>query len=195
MIAIGDSVMSLPFDPEEIFGVAAVDVVRRVACFIGCIAGASGLGALALGLGEAVIDLDPSDVGDWLELSYFLFLAPFISPWVVLYFPAVLASAYVFFTKQSALLRPFLVFLAVESLLIVLAASKYEWECLASVVMWAGCIGAMVWLGLILEQRWRVQAERHLIGVTVENQIRRGELCAKFGTEIRDDYIEPQDGP
>jgi hypothetical protein len=183
--------MGLQLDPEEIFGVAVVDVGRRVLAFVGCLMTASFLGALSLGMGEAIVNLNPGDVFDWVPHFWFLFLMPCISAWGVIYIPTLLASAFRFFTSQGALLRQFLGFLGAEALLIVLAVSKFDWECLAAVIMLVGFWGGIVWLGLLLEQRSRRKAEEHFMGLAVENQSRRKGLQDEFGTEA---YSEVNDG-
>jgi hypothetical protein len=178
--------MGLPFDPEEIFGVAVVDAVRRGGSFVGCVLGASILACLALGMGKALVNLAPADVGDWMPYFWFLFLAPCLSGWGVFYLPCVVGSGFTFATREEGLFRPFLIFLGIKALLIVLTASGFDWECLASLVMLAGCYGGLVWFGLLLEQRWRRKAEEHFMGLAIANQQRREGLRDDFGTESYD---------
>ncbi len=179
--------MGLQLDPEEIFGVAVVDVGRRVLCFIGCLLSASFLGALSLGMGESIVDLNPRDLFDWMPYFWLLFLLPCISGWGIFYIPVLLASAFRIFTSQGPLLRQFVGFLGAEALLIVLAMSQLEWEGLASIVMVVGCWGGIVWLALLLEQRFRRDAEEHFMGLAVENHARRKTLRKDFGTESFDE--------
>ena len=181
----------MQLDPEEIFGVAVVDVGRRVLAFFGCHLSAAFLAAMSLGMGEAIVDLDFGDTFEWVPYFWFLFLAPCVSVWGIFYIPVLLASAFRFFTSQGELTRQFLGFQAVGALLIVFSVSRIEWELLASVVMLAGCLGGVIWLGLLLEQLWRRKAEEHLMGLAVENQMRRKGLQDDFGTES---YDEVNDG-
>jgi hypothetical protein len=183
--------MGLQLDPEEIFGVAVVDVGRRVLCFVGCLAFASFLAALSLGMGEAIVDLHFGDVFEWLPYFWFLFLAPFISGWGLLYIPFVLAFAFRVFTNQSGILRELPVFLAIEAFLIVFTMSRFDWALLASVVMLCGCLGGVVWLGVIFQQRFRRNTEDHLLGLAIENEMRRKSLRKDFGTES---FSEVNDG-
>ncbi|MFC7337733.1 hypothetical protein ACFQY0_11135 [Haloferula chungangensis] len=183
--------MGLELDPEEIFGVAVVDVGRRVLSFSGCLVVASLLASVALGMGEAIVDLDLGDVFEWLPYFWFLFLAPFVSGWGVLYIPLVLALAFRVFTNQGGMFRELLVFLGTGALLIVLAVSEFDWALLASIVMLSGCVGGVVWLGLILEQRFRRDTEAHFMGLSIENEMRRRSLKKTFGTEA---YNEVNDG-
>ncbi|MGB6219661.1 hypothetical protein [Haloferula sp.] len=179
--------MGLPFDPEEIFGVALVDTFRRTLLFIACTVGASLLACMALGMGEAVVGLDPGEIAEWLPYFWFLFLAPLVSGWGVLYVPCVLGAGFAFATGQGSLFRPFLAFLGIQSLLIVFTASGFEWECLVSVIALVGCYGGIVWLGLLLEQRWRRKSEEHFMSLAIENQQRREGLREDFGTDAFDE--------
>lgn len=60
-----------------------------------------------------------------------------------------------------------------------------------AVVMLVGCVGGVVWLGLILEQRFRRDTEEHFMGLAVENDARRKSLRKNFGTES---FSEVNDG-
>ncbi|MEP4078049.1 hypothetical protein [Haloferula sp.] len=183
--------MGLPFDPEEIFGVAMVDAVRRGTTFVGCVVGSSLLACLALGVGEAVVGFDLWEAFEWLPYAWFIFLTPCVSGWGILYVPCVLGAAFVFTTNQGGLLRYFLGFMGIQALLIVFTVSSFSWELLVSLIMLAGSFGGLVWLTLLLEQRWRRKAEEHFMGLAVANQQRREGLRDDYGTEA---YDEVDDG-
>lgn len=207
--------MPLPFDLEDIVGVALADVLRRAAMVIGCVVGASFLAALSLGLGEVVADggVDVSRMPGALGRMLWLFLAPFMSAWAILYLPVLVALGFYCVKADAPDGRIYAVFLFLLAILIVLSAPRPDWfspswfgmsigggvaEPDKAALIWrsvgsvgvAGCSAGLFWLAWILRQRSLVASEEHFVGVAIENQQRREVMREEFGTDIPDrDYV------
>lgn len=207
--------MPLPFDLEDVVGVALADGLRRAAMLIGCVAAASFLAALSLGLGEVVADggFDMNRMPGAMARMLWLFLAPFTSAWAVLYLPVLVALGFYAVKADAPDGRVGAVFLFLLGLLIVLSAPPPDWfspswfgmsigggvadpdkaEAIwrtAGGVGVAGCSAGIFWLAWVLRQRSRVASEEHLVGVAIENQRRREIMREEFGTDIADrDYV------
>lgn len=176
----------IPLDIEEIFGSSILEAVRRGAVFFACLLVASTLATFSLGAGEAIVELDLGECYDWLEWWYFAWMLPVGSPWALLFVPVVIASAYWFFASDRALPRPFLEFVAAESLLIVLAVPDWEWSRGVAFIVLGGCLMALRHLAAVLSNRLRINFERRMMALAAANERRRAELHARFGTEMPD---------
>lgn len=184
--------MQLPFDFEDIVGVALADVLRRAGAIAATI-----FAALAL----AVVSLAAADLVDSVITRGFrgfgfpevdhpgwIFLSPFLSGWGALYVPF-LVGLLIFWTKADQPgLRAWSIGVAALSLLYL--ASVWVWHekdaafIVPATVIWAGCGGAMVFFSIILDQRRRARAEEHLLGVTIENEQRRQRLRDEQGIVV-----------
>lgn len=211
--------MASPFDLESVFGVALADGLRRAGLLIGCVAGASFLAALALGCGQVVADgsFDPSRMPAAMGAMRWLFLAPFVSAWAILYMPLLVTLGFYCVKAEAPDGRVYVVLLFLLSLLIVLSAPRPDWFAPSwygismgggvadpdrAALIWrsvgavivTGCSGGLFWLAWLLRLRSQAVSEEHFVGVAIENQQRREVMREEFGTDIPDrDYVVDDD--
>ncbi|MEM1084864.1 MAG: hypothetical protein AAGI48_12200 [Verrucomicrobiota bacterium] len=207
--------MALPFDLEDIVGVALADVLRRAGMIVAVVYGASLTASLGLSGGAVIagwvefgsFDPDHAELGPWSLL--FSPLSPIFSAWGILYIPVLIGVGFYCVRSESPNLRILVVGAGLAGLLCVLGAPDPDWfqptwygmplggavsdpdklrlimKSIGFVVV-LGCAGASWFLALFLDQRARAEAESHLVGVTLENEQRRMELRERFGTDIAD---------
>lgn len=210
--------MPLPFDLEDIVGVALADVLRRAGLIITCVAGSSFFAAVSLGLGEMAVDgsMDFGLLADAVGRCLWLFLAPATSGWGILYAPAVLAAGFYFVKAEELRAFWFCVFFTVVSLLILLSAPWPDWflgswwtgpgvaDPDRAALIWrgvgaanlVGMAGALFWLARWWDNKRRVNEEAHLMAVTVENEERRRQIRETFGTDVAEaDYARDEIAP
>lgn len=212
----------LPFDIEDIVGVALADGLRRAGLIVACVAGASGLSALGLAVGEIVVakSLEPGLLAAAFGRAFWLFLAPLLTGWAVLYVPLVLASGFYFVKAEAPDARVFVAALFLISGIICLSAAPPGWfepswmsalsaapappsDPQRAALVWrsvgffavAGCCGCFGWLAVVWRQRRRAAEEAHLAEVMTENERRRIELRQSHGTEIADGDFVREDPP
>lgn len=214
--------MNLPFDLEDVIGVALADLLRRVGLIVASVAGASWLAALGLTVGELLVarSLDSELVAGALGRGLWLFLAPLLTGWAVLYVPLVLAGA-IYFTKADDIdPRVFVAALFLIAAFICISASPPWWfspswlmafssappppsNPAAAALIWrgiglgivTGSCGCFAWLAWIWRQRQEAAQARHLIELTAENERRRNEFRETLGTEIADSDFARDDRP
>lgn len=210
--------MALPFDLEDVVGVALADVLRRAAMIIGCVAGGSVLVAFSLGLGELVVDgsFDSRLFIDANWRALWLFLGPLSSGWAILYVPAVLAAGFYFVKAESPSALWFCVFLTLVSVLMLLGAPWPSWfvgnwwtgpgvsDPDRAAMIWkgvgmahlVGVLGALFWLARWWENRQRVSEEVHFMAVRVENEQRRQQIRDTHGTDVAGgDFARDENAP
>lgn len=181
--------MPLPFDLEDVVGVAKADVLRRAGLIFGCILGTSFLICLSAGLVAAVAYLDPSELWEALGAAIYLFLIPVIGGWGILYVPTLVAAGFYFVKAESPSLRGFVIFSAILGVLMVLGLGGLGWDALVILLVFSGFLGGIWWLGLWWRNRQRILGEQHLMEVAIENQQRREAMREAFGTDVADrDY-------
>lgn len=216
--------MGLPFDLEDVVGYAIADLLRRVGVILGvvyggCLVATLGLaiGSLAAGLVEyGSLNFKYIEVGKWTLV--FAPVIPVISAWGIIYVPLVLGVGFYCVKSEAANLMVLAGCTATIGVLHVLAAPDPNWfnptwygmplgggasdpDKLRLVRMGSalplvlGCGGAFWFFATILQRRSAAFAESHLMGVTVQNEQRRGELRDKFGIEIADHHDGFVDDP
>jgi hypothetical protein len=205
--------MGLPFDLEDVFGYAIADLLRRVGLILAVIYGGSLIAMLGLAIGSVAagvveygsLDFDLMEVGTWSIV--FAPVLPVISAWGVIQVPLILGIGFYCVKSEAANLKVLAVCAVVVGLIHVLAAPDPDWfnptwygmpigtavsdpdklrlvRGLTALPLVLGCGGAFWFLAVFLERRAAVQAESHLMGVTIENEMKRGNLREEFGTEI-----------
>jgi hypothetical protein len=210
--------MGLPFDLEDIVGVALADVLRRAGLIIGCVGGASFLSAVSLGLGEMAADgsFDLEVFGDAMWRAFWLFLSPLTSAWGILYAPMVLAAGFYFVKAEFPTGFWFGVFLSLSSFLIVFSAPWPSWfvgtwwtgggvaDPERAAMIWrgvaaahlTGVLGAFFWLARWWDNKRRIDEEQHFVSVTIENEHRRQQIRDTFGTDVADaDFARDEKPP
>jgi hypothetical protein len=211
--------MASPFDLENLFGLALADGLRRAGLLIGCVAVASFLAALSLGCGEMVADggFDPSRLPAAMGGMLWLFLAPFLSAWAILYLPLLITLGFYSVKAEAPDGRVCVLLLFLLGMLIVLSAPRPDWFAPSwygipmgggvadpdkAALIWrsvgavivTGCSGGLFWLAWILRQRSQAASEQHFVGVAIENDLRRQRMRDTFGTDIADrDYVADDD--
>lgn len=182
--------MGLPFDLEDIVGAALADVLRRAGLIIASILGSSFLVCLSAGIVVAVVDFQPSALWEFLPGALFLFLLPVVTGWAVLYVPTLVAAGFYFVKAESPTLRGFVIFCGILGVLMVVAPGDFDLVTAGIVLVYAGFLGGLWWLGLWWSNRQAVLGEQHLMEVAIENQQRREAMRREFGTAVADrDYV------
>jgi hypothetical protein len=213
--------MGLPFDLEDVVGYAIADMLRRVGLILGvvyggCLVATLGLaiGSLAAGVIEyGALDFKYIEVGKWLIV--FAPVVPVISAWGILYVPLVLGVGFYCVKSEATSLRALAACAAAVGVLHVLAAPDPDWfnptwygmplgggaadpgklrlvRIGVALPLVLGCGGTFWFFAMIFDRRSAAIAESHLMGVTILNEERRGELRDKFGIEIaegRDGFL------
>lgn len=217
--------MGLPIGLDEVFGVAVADVLRRAGLIIGCVLGAMLVAGVGLGAGEitaALVEFRSIGSEVWNSVGarfLWLGLAPLGSGWGILYVPFMVGMWIYFVRADAPSVRAFSICVGGLALLLVLSAGDPHWFSpsawwrpaapgvsnpdasrliLKSValVAWLGCAGGIAFFALMLERRARAKAEVHLMGVTIENELRRQELREQHGIVIADrDYAVEEELP
>ncbi len=182
--------MSLPFDLEDVVGVAIADMLRRVGLIVASVLGTSFLVCLSAGLVAAVAGLNPTALWDALPAAVYLFLMPVITAWGILYVPALIAVGFYFVKADSPTMRAFLISSATLGVLMMLALGDFDWRGGVVLLVFSGFLGGLWWLGLWWRNRQAILGEQHFLGVAIENQQRRDAMREEFGTDIPDrDYV------
>lgn len=178
--------MKLPFDIEDIIGVALADILKRALGFFGSLL----LGAVLAAISVGVIALDPGSI---LAAPVFLLL-PVFSSWGILYLPLVLGIVVYWIKADSPGLRGLTVAGGLVMILVILSFPDLDWERWAALGVGLGSAGALVWLGWWWQQKQRAEAEEHLRIIAIENEQRRQEARERFGTDVADgDYAVPME--
>jgi hypothetical protein len=207
--------MNLPFDFEDIVGVAVADTLRRVGRVLVCVVASMLVSGLAIAFGEIVASMEEPSVsaGDVLQTvaprALGLGLAPFTCSWGLLYLPLWVGCGFYLIRAEGPIGQGLTVCVAAIALLQVLSASDPAWfgvkifgtwfgpsvadpERLrwliksVAVPMTLGFAGAIWFLAWTLERRARVRAEVHLMGIRGDNDRRRLDLGNEAGIEIAD---------
>lgn len=188
--------MGLPFDIEDVFGVALADVLRRSFGFVAVVLGGVLLAACSLGAAEVVMDFDFGAFSDWLEESPWLFLAPVFSGWGVLALPLVIGSG--LYCKFAETPHPGVLsgLAGAVALLVLFSVEDLGIERWVAVVLATGTVGSFVWFFRLWGQVRRSDAETHLMGVAIENEMRRQRMRDEVGVVVADaDYLRDENPP
>ena len=214
--------MGLPFDLEDVVGYAIADMLRRVGMILAVVYGGCLIATLGLSFGNVVAGwfeygsvkfglMEPE-----LWLTVFAPVLPFISAWGVLYVPLVLGIGFYCVKSDAPNFKVLAIGAIAVGCMLVLAAPDPDWfnptwygmplgtgvadpdklrlaRRLSAFPLVLGCGGAFWFLAVFLERRAAAMAESHLMGVTILNEERRGELRDKFGIEIaehRDGFLD-----
>lgn len=177
--------MGLPFDLEDIVGVAIADMLRRAGMIVGCIVGAAALTGLSFGVLGMIGHLDPGALLAGLAAAMPLVILPAVTAWGILYLPLVIAIGFYFVKADAPSLRAFLVFMGLTVILMVLAVDDDPFRFLALPVV-AGFMGAIGWLGWLLAKKREAEGEIHLAGVAIENEMRRQQMRDEQGIVVAD---------
>ena len=182
--------MPLPFDLEDIVGVALADILRRVGMIAACVLGAPFLVAFSVASVYALGDLDFGYFGEMLLAAPLLFLLPVMSVWGILYVPTLIAACFYFTKSESPAARAYVVFTAILAALILCAADEWEWGLIFVVLIIAGVLGSILWFARWWENKQRVEGEQHFMALTIENEQRRQAMRDKFGIDVADrDFV------
>ncbi len=193
--------MQLPIDIEDIIGVALADVLRRAGAIAATVFAALALTLVALAAADLVEGVVSRGLAGFgfpdVDHPAWIFLAPFLSGWGALYVPF-LVGLLIFWTRADQPgLRAWAIGVAALSLLYL--ASVWVWRekaagfIVAAAVVWAGCNGALVFFSVLLDERRRVRAEEHLLGVTIENEQRRQRFRDEQGIVVAgSEYLADQ---
>jgi|GEM_PF-4840901 len=187
--------MGLPFDLEDIVGVALADVLRRAGMIVGCIGGAAAFTGLSFGVLAMIDDLDPGALLEGIAAALPLVIVPGVTAWGILYLPLLIAIGFYFAKADAPSLKAFLVFMALAVILMVLAADDDPFRFLALPVA-AGFMGAIGWLGWLLSKKREAEGEIHLAGVAIENEQRRQRMRDEQGIVVAErEFVIDEEPP
>lgn len=197
----GMAVMAMPFDLEDVVGVAMADLLRRFLALWGCLVVGTVLAGTALmmsGLAEAVWDwavhgrtfggMGFPDIGELALGVVFGFFAGLFTSFGMFYGGFLIALAIYFFRADAP--HPYawaggagMVALGVMS--VTWGDDEWQWSVVA-----VG-FGVVLLLALFFLAKWRlmalrVRAELHLAAIATENEERRRELQARTGGAVAD---------
>ena len=125
--------MALPFDLEDVVGVAVADTLKRAFMLLFSVMGGAFLANLGILVGEAVAWRVDSGVWDFdfVELSvwsvFTLPLRPLFSAWGILYVPFLIAAAFYFVRAMSPGMRSVALFLTITGVFAVLGRGEPGW--------------------------------------------------------------------
>ena len=194
--------MNLPFDLEDLLGVAVADALKRFLALWSCatigwvmvpialILFELGEGVVAVitgsgSLGGVVPAIEPVAVLFGLLVGFF---SPVLSWAGPLYLPYLIWMAVYFFRSEEWSLRSWKWIALGVSGGTVFAFFSWEQPALLEaavfLAIWAGVAGAFLFFVRLQEARLRKKAEEHFIAIAAENEARRRELAEKFGTDI-----------
>lgn len=193
--------MSLPFDLEDVIGVAAAELVKRFLGMWSCLvigwllAVVAALGMVLSyqvwsvvtgggwsGLGGSI------DAGDFALGMFFGFFGPLMTSFGVLYGTFLIGLAFYFFKADVP--NPYVWGGAIVVVGLSMGVSYHEDFSLLEGVI-AGVIWIVEMLGVFFflklwQVRKRVEAERHLMTIAQENLMRREEIRQRTGGAVAD---------
>ena len=208
--------MPLPFDLEDVVGVAIADLLRRVGMLALVVIGGTAMGGFAVGMGEMVAW--KLEGGSW-DAEYVLgpviaaplmVLRPMVSAWGFLYVPCLIAACFYFAKAADPGMRAVVAWLAVTGFFAVVGRGEPVWfrpgwvsAMLGAppvaepgklyaimigigLVIWAGLSGASWFLAMFWSSRVRLKSEEHLMGIAYENEQKRRELQERTGGAVAD---------
>lgn len=208
--------MSLPFDLEDVIGVALADTLRRVAFLMVVVFGGSLVGAFAVHMGEFVAWR--VETGNW-SMEFWEFslwrtmlipLRPVFSMWGFLYLPLMVAVAFYFGKAAVPGIRGAAVFMTLVGFFAVVGRGEPGWfnptyygifigptvvsdpdklyriMMAVGLVMWLGISGSFWFVAIFCERRQRLKAEVHFMGVEFQNRMKREEIARRTGGAVAD---------
>lgn len=176
--------MKLPFDIEDIIGVALWDILKRAMGFFASLL----LGAVLAAFSVGVVEMEPAAI----LMAPFLLLVPVVSSWGFLYLPLVLGIGVFWIKADSPGVRGLTVAAGLVMVLLVLSMPGLRWERWAALGVGMGAVGAIGWLAWWWQKRQEAEAAEHLLGIAIENEQRRQKFREEFGTDVADgEYAVP----
>lgn len=179
--------MSLPFDLEDVFGVAVVDLLKRSLTLVASLYWGWMQAILAFLLTGICHDLVQGwfsfeRLGDYLAEEDFAYglilgwLAPVFTSWILFYLVSLLCFLFYLFKSECSMRWAFVTGVSIVGVFTLLAMEVYEdWWGLLTLAFWLAILGAVVFLATIWGNRIRQNAEMHLLAVAAENERKRVE--------------------
>lgn len=207
--------MALPFDLEDVLGVALADVLRRVGMLMAAVFVGTLLGGAAVLAGELVAwrvengtwDLD---VWDWtLSELMLLPLRPVTSTWGMLYVPMLIGMGFYFTRAASPGPQSLAMCITLVGFCAVVGRGEPGWfspswfglalgasvsdpgKLYAIMIgvglfLWLGMSGSFWFFSLFWERRQRAKAAQHLVAIAHENEAKRRRIQEETGGAVAD---------